>query len=116
MAIVFVTNHDPNIEYRGLGKYADAVTNVTSGRAFPETYDHLVDDIVQKLLHSVHHDYLCPTGDQIITALCAGIWLQLHPRLKLLVIGEKGIYKHEIDRASIRIKAELFRDLLTGRR
>jgi hypothetical protein len=65
MAIVFVTNHDPNIDYRGLDKIANAVTHITSGRHFPGTYDRLLDDILQKLLHSQHSDYLCPTGDPL---------------------------------------------------
>jgi hypothetical protein len=116
MAIVFVTNHDPNIDYRGLGKYADAVTNITAGKSFPETYDHLIDDIVQKLLLSESTDYLCPTGDNVITALCSAIWVQMHTQLNLIVIGEQGVYKCSVNRTDLRLKAEKFRDLLTGRR
>lgn len=115
MAVVFITNHVPTQDYRGLGRYG-TVTHITSGKSFPPTYHRLVEEVVQKLLHSNNGDFLCPTGDPLITALCTAVWLQMHPTLNLLMLVGDDVSKFSIHKTDIRLKAERLRDILLNRR
>lgn len=112
MPIVYVTNHDPSINYSRLSQLG-SVAHVTSGlTANPRA---AVEQAASTLCHSHETDILCVAGDPKTSAIVLAMWLQLHKSVHLVFLDAYGLHTIRLDSADLLRYVERARDLSVRR-
>lgn len=108
---VYVTNRSPEHDYSSAAKFG-AVRFVTIGNYPVFKTNRLRTEIIETLVHSHPDDYLLVSGSAIIAAISMAVWLELHPRLKLLIYSRgEGVYiERNFGKADLRLEIERARD------
>jgi len=100
---VFVSNMGKSHDYSKAATFG-ALRPVTSGNFPIFKTARLLEEIESALKDSTPDDYLLISGSSVIAALCAVVWVQMHPVIKILMLDKaRDCYvERSVIRADIR--------------
>lgn len=112
---VFVTNKSEAHNYSSASRFG-ALRFVTVGNYPVFKTNRLVEEIVSILVYSTPDDYLLISGSAAIAAIAMAVWLELHPRLKLLIYSraEETYVQRDFVKSDLRLQIERARDRRDG--
>lgn len=112
-ATVFVSNQSPAHNYSSASHFG-ALRFVTRGNYPIFKTNRLTEEIIETLAYSKADDYLLISGSATIAAICMAVWLEMHPRLKLLIYSRAdGVYlQRDFVKTDLRLAIERVRDRL----